>query len=327
LSHRITNLLVIAAFTLVGTAGSDCTAAVKKTETPKRKVSKDAFAWFPDGHVQQLSPGVGLYCQPCVHPAGTHVVFWGNSSGCPRIWQADLKTGKTIALTGSDTGARHPVYSWDGTNIVFASDRASRGAHEQIENIGKGFFPPKNVELNLFVMDADGKNVRQITTGAHQDHRPCFSPDGKEIVFASNRLSEQLKIPLQFRLWSLSADGQTAPRLLQKQGWGYRPWYAVDGKSVFFFTGNRGRHRICTIPADGGEVTPFAADDQGQSHGPFADPNGKYLLMHSSRGGKWRIWEVPLDGGRPRPLSPPGLRRAGHATRAKNGVIAFDGDK
>jgi len=325
LVHHIANLLIFAALTLVGRTESGCAAAQQKTQTPKRRFSKDVFAWFPDGRVRKLSPGGGLYCQPCVHPAGTHVVFWGNSSGCPRIWQADLKMGKTIALTGTETGARHPVYSWDGTKIVYASDRASRGPHEQIKNIGKGFLPPKNIELNLFVMDADGKNVRQITTGSHQDQRPCFSPDGKQIVFVSNRLAKDRKFP--FRLWTVSADGKTAPRLLQKQGWGYRPWYAADGKSIFFFTGIRGRHRICTISADRGKVTPLAADDRGHSHGPFADPNGKFLLMHSTRGGKWGIWEVPLDGGRPRRLSPPGLRRAGHATRAKNGVIAIDGVK
>lgn len=90
------------------------------------------------------------------------------------------------------------------------------------------------------------------------------------------------------------------------------------------FTSVNGRHQICRIPAGGGEISLLLNDDRGTSHGPFADPNGKSLLMHSTRGGKYGIWELPLDGSPPRSIQPPGFEEALHATRAKNGVIAFD---
>lgn len=278
----------------------------------------DVFAWFPDGRIQKVSPGDGIYYQSCVHPEGTGVVFFGNSYGAPRVWKADLKTFEVIPLTPSVTGARHPVFSWDGKSIVFSSDRVDSQMTEQVEDMKPNGLPPDNLKLNLFIMDSDGGNIRQVTTGPYQDQRPCFSPDGSHIVFVSNRLG-----PFH-RLCTVLADGSMGTRQLQKDGWGYRPWYSADGKSIFFFTDIDGRSQICTIPAKGGDVVPLANDDGGPSRGPFADPDGKHLWMHSFRGGKWGIWKLPLDGSPPHALPIPGIDQPTHPSRAKNGIITFD---
>jgi Tol biopolymer transport system component len=69
----------------------------------------DVYAWYPDGKIEKVSPGDGIYFQPCIHPEGTHVVYYGNSSGTPRVWVTDLKSGETVALTSEEAHARHPV--------------------------------------------------------------------------------------------------------------------------------------------------------------------------------------------------------------------------
>ena len=277
----------------------------------------DVFAWFPDGRVKKITAGDGIYYQPCIHPEGTHAVFSGNSSGSPRVWKADLKTLEVIPLTPEDSGTRHPVFSWDGKRIVFSSDRASGQAAERVEDMKTNGLPPKNLTVNIFIMDSDGGNIKQVTTGPYQDQRPSFSPDGKNIAFVSNRSGPP-------RLWVVPVDGSTEPRPLQKQGWGYRPWYSVDGKWIFFFTDIKGRHHICKIPSEGGKLIPLPNDDIGQSHGPFADPGGESLLIHSNQRGIWSIWELPLDGSPLRELTPPGIYGVTHPTRSKSGVITFD---
>lgn len=278
----------------------------------------DVFVWFPDGRIQKVSPaGNGLYYQPQINPEGTQVVFFGNETGSPRIWKADIASGEVIALTPPDVGARQPAFSWDGSQIVFASDMNSGQEHERVEQMHGNGKPPRGLVVNIFVMDADGRNIRQVTFGPYQDQRPSFSPDGKTIAFVSNRGGEM-------RLWSIPVDGSVEPRPLQSSGWGYRPCFSTNGRWIFFFTNVNGRDQISKIPVEGGKVTPLLNDDRGTSHGPFADPGGKFLLMHSTRGGNWGIWELPLDGSPPRPIQPPGFEEALHASRAKNGVIAFD---
>lgn len=282
----------------------------------------DVYAWYPDGTIERISPGDGIYFQPCIHPEGTRVVYYGNSSGPPRVWVADLKTGETVAITPPDSNARHPVFDWDGRRIAFSSDHVFDQKHETVEEMTPSGDSPPGSHFNIFVMDEDGKNVRQVTKGPLQDERPCFSPDGKKIAFVSNRLGKKNG------LWWVSADGtKGGPWPLLRKGWGYRPWYSVDGQWIFFYSGIGKRHRICKVPATGGELVPLPNDSLVLSHGPFADPGGKSLLVHGIGEGEFHgIWEIPLDGGPPERLMPPGFEKIhhGHATRGKNGVITFD---
>jgi len=288
---------------------------------PQAKVlGADVYAWFPDGKVKKVSAGDGIYVHPCVQPDGKYVVFYGAVSGPPRIFKADLITGEVIPLTPAGLASDNAVYSWDGKRIVFCSDRASGRKPASIEDVAR-FPPPEGGIINIFIMDSNGENVRQVTFGPYQDQRPCFSPDGKSIAFVSNRGGSKG----QFRLWSVAVDGSEKPKLLNRDVLAYRPWWSKDGKWIYFFADVNGRQQICKIPSGGGEFVPFANDDKGWSRGPFADPGGEVLLMHSNRDGTWKIWELPLDGvSAPRLLQPPGFPKATHPTRAKNGVITFD---
>jgi hypothetical protein len=95
----------------------------------------DVYAWYPDGQVKKISPGDGIYFQPCIHPEGTHVVYYGNSTGPPRVWVADLRTGKAVALTPPDSVARHPVFDWEGRQIAYSTDLGFDQKHETVEEM------------------------------------------------------------------------------------------------------------------------------------------------------------------------------------------------
>jgi Tol biopolymer transport system component len=285
------------------------------------KFYTDVYAWYPDGRVKKISTGDGIYFQPCIHPDGTHVVYYGNSTGTPRVWKASLTTGEIAALTSSEANARHPVFDWEGKQIAFSSDHVFEQKHETVEEMTPSGDSPPGQHFNIFIMDADGKNVRQVTKGPFQDERPCFSPDGKEITFVSNRLGKKNG------LWRVSVDGKKGPWPLLRKGWGYRPWYSADGQWIFFYSGVNRRHRICKVSAQGGDLIPLANDNLVLSHGPFVDPSGESILVHGFKEGEFHgIWEIPLDGGLPRRLMPSGFEKVhhGHASRGKNGVITFD---
>jgi Tol biopolymer transport system component len=289
-----------------------------KLKSSELKFYADVYTWFPNGQIKKVSAGDGIYYQPCIHPDGTRAVYSGNSSGVPRIWNVELLSGDITPLTSTISGSRHPAFSWDGKKIVFTSDRGSNKQHERIEDMGPDGAFPRDLTLNLFIMDSDGRNVTQLTSGSYQDQRPSFSPDGKYVVFVANRSHSYPS------LWVVPTDASSAPKPVLNQGWGYRPWYSTDGNLIYFFTDINKRHQICQIPSEGGNIVPLPNDDVGQSHGPFTDPGGDSLLMHSTRGGNWEIWELPLDGSPPRSLQPPGFKSATHPTRANNGIITFD---
>jgi len=314
-------LFFLAILTFTGCVQSDNKLGFAKSSAPIVKVvGADVFAWFPDGTVKQLTGGDGTYIHPCIHPDGREVIYFGGTSGPSRIYKADLITGRTTALTEPNSCSDNAVFSWDGQRIVFTSDRASGRNSASIEDVAK-FPPPKDGIMNIFTMDSDGKKIKQITFGPHQDQRPCFSPDGSTIVFVSNRDSDGP----EFRLWAVPADGNAPPRPLNPNVLAYRPWFSKEGKWIYFFTDIKGRQQICKMPARGGKVVPMANDDKGHSRGPFVDPEKDVLLMHSTRNGTWNSYELPLDGiTPPRLLQPPGFKKTTHPTRAKNGIMTFD---
>ena len=295
------------------------------------------YAWFPDGRVEDVSPEAGTYYQSCIHPNGTDVIFAGAETGPPRIFRTDFSSLVPKPLTPADSAAFLATYSWDGTRIVFSSDRDFPGRSIGVEEIpDPRLYRPgtrggdRHRYFSLYIMDADGSNVRRITTGEHRDLRGSFSPDGRTIVFFSDRSYET-------PLWTVPADGSAEPTPIPVEGnerWtAFRPWYSLDGETIYFFGSRKGiadRKRILFLPVTGGRPHTLPWDDRGKTQGPFIDGTGRNLLFHSTRTGRAELYEYPLDGDEGRMLVPPldpslpEDREVMHPTRSKNGVVTFD---
>ena len=172
--------------------------------------------------------------------------------------------------------------------------------------------------MNLFVMDADGGNLRRVTEGAFSDSRPAFSPDGTQIVFLSNRGGSQRQLHV------VPVDRSSPPRRLMSDFVIIRPWYSADGKSIYFTFANlqfkEEQIRIWRIPADGGAMEPITPEGLPNSQGLFVDPDGLHLWFHSNP----VIYRFHLETRTPVRVMPPGFTGAGHVTRSRNGVITFD---
>jgi Tol biopolymer transport system component len=292
------------------------------------KFRADVHHYDPQtGASSRVSPGDGIYYQPCIHPDGISVVYSGGPSGAPRIWKTDLASGDTVALTGASYAARHPAFSSDGRWIVFSSDKACDQPQEDVSEMLPTGAPPTGHNGHIFVMAADGSQLHQITQGLFLDQRPTFSPDGSHVALVSargGRVPSLYRVPLgaPFRASSQMPEPEA---LIPGRPFAYRPWYSPEGRWIYAFIALESkRHQIARIPAEGGALEPLANDDRGVSHGPWVDPKGEVILMHSTRDGAWGVWELPLDGSAPTKLDLPGLAGATHATRASNGSLTFD---
>ena len=278
----------------------------------------DVYLRFDNGDIEKISPTEnGVYYQANINRDGTKVVFFGNDIGSPQVWLYDLKKKSHSVLTPKGISARHAVFSYDGKQIAFASDFGVEQEHERLEFMHGDGTPPNNMILNLFTMDLNGDHRKQITFGKYQDQRPAFSPDGKWLAFVSNRNGEE-------RIWIVASDGLSEPRPLQQSGYGYRPWFSIDGKKIYFFTHINKRHQICSLDLQTKAIIPLKNDDQGDSHGPFVDDTHNSLLIHSNRSGKWTLFELPLNGAPSHSIQPPQFKEALHATCSINGTLAFD---
>lgn len=109
---------------------------------------------------------------PSMSPDGKQVIWIADHRDRMPIMVTDTETGESKELTPEKaTSNEAPRWSPDGQRIVFASTRASIDV-------------PQN---DIFVMDADGSNVRNISRHPGEDFDPKWSADGRSIVFASLR--------------------------------------------------------------------------------------------------------------------------------------------
>jgi Tol biopolymer transport system component len=106
----------------------------------------------------------------------------------------------------------YPYWSPDGTQIVFQSDR-----HHHMSG---GY--------SIYVMNADGTNVRRLTFREESDETPVWSPDGKKILFSSYITDENNE------LFMMNADGSGIVRLTNDPGRDGHQKFAPDGNSIIF---------------------------------------------------------------------------------------------
>src|SRR5262249_51541578 len=142
------------------------------------------YVWFPDGTSRRLSPAPGFFVQPCVRPDGKAAVFWGGTEGPPRVWLSEFASNAR-PITPPGVGSVEPTFDWQGRRIVFASD-VSGPTHLDMLPMRSARSASASLtvnRLNLFVINADGTQIRQITYGTFKDSRPAFDPEGKNIVF------------------------------------------------------------------------------------------------------------------------------------------------
>ncbi len=158
---------------------------------------------------------------------GGKAVFTSMRDGDLDLYEWDAATGKTKRLTnapGYDGGA---FYNADCTEIVWRALHPTGDALAEYKALlAKDLVRPLHMEL--FLMNADGTNQRQVTSNGAANFCPYFTPDGKRILFASNVDSTGF----QFDLWLIGKDGKNPERVTTASGFDGFQTFSPDGKYV-----------------------------------------------------------------------------------------------
>jgi len=126
---------------------------------------------------------------------------------------------------------------------------------------------------DIWSMNGDGSDRKQLTTNLYSDAAAEVSPDGRYIVFISKRAGTE-------SIWRIDVDGSNQMRLTSK-GIERNPVFSADSKWVYFVAWETGRGTIWKVPVESGEATQVIAD---LSFNPIISPDGTMLLYGGSDG-------------------------------------------
>lgn len=206
---------------------------------------------------------------PVFSPDGSKIVWQSERDGNREIYVMNADGSDQIRLTFENTEDSHPKWSQNGLEIIFDSVRANpelgreniyimaadgsnvRRLTEHVEVDSYASLSPDGKKVlfrrilpdggnmnsgrnsEVFIMNRDGSNVRNLTNDPDFDGYPSWSPDGRYILFASNRGHEDFD---EFNIFIMNPDGtglrqltETLPQTLQA-----RQMMSPDGRYIVF---------------------------------------------------------------------------------------------
>lgn len=253
------------------------------------------------GRTHRVSPGIGKTTCAYYHPTGKKILFasshldpdakgqyaeeyrlreedrklgrrrnykWDFDAHMD-IFEADPDGSKLRRLTDSKGYDAEGSYSADGRHIVFCSNRSG----------------PENLEL--YIMDADGKNVRPLTRAPGcYNGGPFFSPDGTKVIFRSDRKKKD-----HLQLYVIDSDGKNERALTDDLTWvQWGPYWYKDGKHIVYAAADhnvpgRPNYDVYWMNIDSGQKVRLTFAP-GADVLPVFSPDAKKLLWTSTRDGR-----------------------------------------
>lgn len=207
-----------------------------------------------------------------------YAIYRANADGSNLrpLLPAVVEPGKDTAYNAEST------ISPDGKRIIFTSTR--------------------NGDLDLYSMNLDGSDIRQLTHTLGYDGGAYFSPDSKKIVWRAYHpvteadqkeyrelLAQNLVKPTHMEIWVADADGSHARQVTQNGAANFAPFFTPDGRHIIFSSNmDDPQHRkfeLYVIGVDGKHLERITYGGQFDAF-PMFSPDGKRLVWASNRLGK-----------------------------------------
>ena len=244
----------------------------------------EIFLMNSDGkRVRRLTRHPEYDAVPAWSPDGQKIAFMSFRDEPRDIYVMNPDGTNLINLTQSpERSDSHPSWSPDGKQIVFSTG-------------------------DIWVMDADGENQRNLTNHHAGDINPEWSPDGRQIAFSSNR-----DRAWEFEGWDnqdiyvMNTNGTNLTNLTNHPARDVGPDWSPDGKQLAFSSNREGNTEIYVMNADG--TNPInLANHPAEDRSPDWSPDGTRIAFSSNRDGDWEKkpndnWEVYVmstDGANP----------------------------
>jgi Tol biopolymer transport system component/aminoglycoside phosphotransferase (APT) family kinase protein len=231
------------------------TGSAREYASPNGHVTSNAV-WDGSGHGLIVAEGVGV------------TAIQRGASG--RLFQLDTRSGRYRPLGWLENFPAGIDLLPDGRLVLWS--------------------PVARQNLREVAIDARDLNAgRRLTSGLAIDRQPVYSPDGRSVMFSSNRGGT-------LDLWEVSVETGEMHRVTDDPEDDWDPEYAPDGRNMFWCSGRSGAFEIWTARRDGAAPRPVSRDSL-DAENPSVTPDNRSVLYSSSHPAKSGLWRVPAAGG------------------------------
>jgi len=270
--------------------------------------------WSPDGRriaysagdfsglnwqIRSVEPASGRVRDLCRQSSGYQIggLSWSGAGGplffvqSPNVMGDVAGAGSRVIDCDPDAGARRTLFWSDG--LLWTTSSLSDVTLTDVLAPGRLMFSQRLRRQNLREISlgagAGGPGERLLAAGSAIDRQPTYSPDGKKILFSSNRGGN-------LDLWTIDrADGAIRP-VTDDPANDWDPAWTPDGKHVVWGSERGTGHLEIWIANADGSGARQVTHDGTSAQNPSATPDGKWIVYWSGNSAKLGVWKVHPDG-------------------------------
>jgi TolB protein len=281
MAHTLADEIVLL---FTGRRGIASTTIAFYSDRQKAYEIKEIYLMDADGRNQRpITNHRTISLSPAWSPTGAFVAYTSFFSSRPGVYLVDLASGRKSPVVTEGTFNTSPTFSPDGRHIAFA-----RG-------IGDG-----NIEI--FVVDVDGANLRRLTNSRGIDTNPAWSPTGRQIAFTSSRGGDP-------QIYVMDVEGTNIQRVSREGRYNDGAAWSPDGNRLAYAQrAGIERFDIVTVDVVTGESRQLTSAP-GSHETPTFSPDGlkiAFAAKYGSGDGATQIYVMEDDGSNVRRLTSDG---------------------
>lgn len=306
-------------------AGADASADKKSDDAKDKKSDGDPQRYDGSGeldpsqvalqegkfveNIRQLT-NEGQSGEGYFSPDGKRVIFQAIRGEHPfyQIYIKDLASGQEKRVSTGQGRTTCAFFHPTENKIIYASSHLDPNRDKEVDaelkklaearrNPGarRGYSWAFDPFMDIFELNLDTNELKQLTSVAGYDAEGSYSADGKRIIFASCRNGPGADI------YIMDADGKNVKQLTDSPGYDGGPFFSPDGTKVIFRGEVRKRHylQLFVMNVDGTGLWQLTEND-AVNWGPYWHPNGKHIIYSTSVHGhqNYELYLMPVETGK-----------------------------
>jgi TolB protein len=267
---------------------------------------------------QQITQSSADDAFPYFSPDGSKLVYQTNSNNNWDIVEKDLATNENKTIINSPADEELPCYSPNGNVLVYTSNI------DDIRPIDRKF-----KVREIYVTDFTNGYKQNLTKSIADDWLPRFSPDGKSILFVSER-SDLRSIPYtekQSDIYIMESNGDFHTRLTEFESNEGGACFSPDRNKIFFHSNRNGSYDIFVMNTDGTNSMTVVGSPDFNEVQPFVSANAQFFVYFSDQNGNFDIFKASVDGSEIEQLTFNPANDINPVLSPDNKFVAFQSDR